>query len=178
MKFSYHQTCVVATRIGLLHVQLLLHFCKNTNLNRFHLFQVCLQFPDSLILDSVRVALYFEQCLDKKVYILGDTTCGSCCVDEIAANHINADGIIHFGHACLNPTSRLEVFHVLDKQSIDVDLLVQTVSEFFVDATRKILLFYDVAYAHAIGEFFSNFFELLPIFFIFIHNNKILIFFF
>ena len=25
----------------------------------------------------------------------------SCCVDEVAAEHIGADGIIHFGHACL-----------------------------------------------------------------------------
>lgn len=25
----------------------------------------------------------------------------SCCVDEVAADHVNADGIIHFGTACL-----------------------------------------------------------------------------
>ncbi|XP_043274623.1 2-(3-amino-3-carboxypropyl)histidine synthase subunit 2 [Venturia canescens] len=112
--------------------------------------RVCLQFPDSLLSISAQVSLYLEQNLGKKVFILGDTTCGSCCVDEIAANHINADGIVHFGHACLNPTSRLEVFHVLEKSDIDTDLLVQTISEFFVDTTRKYILFYDVAYAHAI----------------------------
>ena len=25
----------------------------------------------------------------------------SCCVDEVAADHVNADAIIHFGTACL-----------------------------------------------------------------------------
>ncbi|GAB1863781.1 2-(3-amino-3-carboxypropyl)histidine synthase subunit 2 [Camponotus japonicus] len=53
--------------------------------------QVCLQFPDSLLPDSVEVALHLEKSIGQKVYILGDTTCGSCCVDEIAAQHINAD---------------------------------------------------------------------------------------
>lgn len=114
--------------------------------------QVCLQFPDSLLADSARVALYLQHSLERKVYILGDTTCGSCCVDEIAANHIKADGIIHFGHACLSPTARLAVFHVLERREIDVDGLCRTVSRFFDDTARKILLFYDVAYAHAIGQ--------------------------
>jgi len=40
---------------------------------------------------------------DRHVFILGDTSYGSCCVDEVAASHIEADGIIHFGRACLSP---------------------------------------------------------------------------
>ncbi|EZA51997.1 Diphthamide biosynthesis protein [Ooceraea biroi] len=113
--------------------------------------QVCLQFPDNLLADSVEVALRLEKDVGQKVYILGDTTCGSCCVDEIAAQHINADGIIHFGHACLNPTTRLPVFHVLPKKSLDTTKLSNEFKQIFPDCARKILIFYDVAHAHQIG---------------------------
>jgi len=40
---------------------------------------------------------------DIKFYILADTSYGSCCVDEIAAEHADADCIIHYGRACLSP---------------------------------------------------------------------------
>jgi diphthamide biosynthesis protein 2 len=36
-----------------------------------------------------------------KLYILGDTSYGSCCVDEVAAQHVDAQFIIHYGNACL-----------------------------------------------------------------------------
>ncbi|XP_076285886.1 diphthamide biosynthesis 2 isoform X1 [Lasioglossum baleicum] len=115
------------------------------NLNK-----VCLQFPDSFLPDSVKIALNLENCINKKVYILGDTTCGSCCVDEITAQHINADGIIHFGHACLNPTARLPVFHVLPKKEIDATNIINKFKSNFEDKSKKILFFYDVSYAHKI----------------------------
>lgn len=41
-----------------------------------------------------------------KFYILADTSYGSCCVDEIAAEHAEADCIIHYGRACLSSTLR------------------------------------------------------------------------
>lgn len=111
---------------------------------------MCLQFPDNLLPDSVQVAGLLEKHLKRKVYILGDTTCGSCCVDEIAAQHIDADGIIHFGHACLNPTTRIPVFHVLPKKEIDVECLIRKFKSTFQDSSERILFFYDVSYAHKI----------------------------
>lgn len=26
----------------------------------------------------------------------------SCCVDEVAAQHVDADAIVHYGHACMS----------------------------------------------------------------------------
>ncbi|XP_050573837.1 2-(3-amino-3-carboxypropyl)histidine synthase subunit 2 isoform X1 [Bombus affinis] len=121
-------------------------------INERNLNKVCLQFPDNLLPDSVEIALRLENCINKKVYILGDTSYGNCCVDEIAAQHINADSIIHFGHACLNPTTRLPVFHVLPKQDIDTSELISKFKLNFVDQTEKILFFYDIAYAHKIEK--------------------------
>lgn len=89
--------------------------------------------------------------MQNKVYILGDTVYGSCCVDEIAAEHINADGIIHFGHACLSPTSRLPVFHVLPRSKIDIEDVCNKFQQKFTDQLQRILLFYDVKYAFIIG---------------------------
>jgi hypothetical protein len=36
------------------------------------------------------------------LYILADTSYGSCCVDEVAAQHANCDLIVHFGFSCLS----------------------------------------------------------------------------
>ncbi|XP_008560628.1 2-(3-amino-3-carboxypropyl)histidine synthase subunit 2 [Microplitis demolitor] len=116
---------------------------------------VCLQFPDTLLKDSAIIALELEKLLGHKVYILGDTTCGSCCVDEVAADHIKADGIIHFGHACLNPTIKLPIFHVLPRCNIDIDIFIQSFCDYF-DCDRNILFFYDVSYAHAIESIWKK----------------------
>ncbi|GKG44464.1 2-(3-amino-3-carboxypropyl)histidine synthase subunit 2, partial [Tanacetum coccineum] len=40
---------------------------------------------------------------DIGLYVMADTTYGSCCVDEVGASHINAECVIHYGHTCLSP---------------------------------------------------------------------------
>lgn len=40
---------------------------------------------------------------DIGLYVMADTTYGSCCVDEVGASHINADCVIHYGHTCFSP---------------------------------------------------------------------------
>lgn len=47
-----------------------------------------------------------------RLTILADTSYGSCCVDEIAAEHANAEVVIHYGRACLSPTARLPVIYI------------------------------------------------------------------
>ncbi|CAG9770189.1 unnamed protein product [Ceutorhynchus assimilis] len=67
--------------------------------------KVCLQFPDHLLPDSSEIALRLQNILGETVYILGDTAYESCCIDYVAAAHINADAIIHFGPTCFSKTS-------------------------------------------------------------------------
>lgn len=38
-----------------------------------------------------------------RLFVMADTTYGSCCVDEVGAAHANADCVIHYGHTCLSP---------------------------------------------------------------------------
>ena len=69
------------------------------------------QFPDELLKDSTEVVRALRKelqssCEDVKdigLYVMADTTYGSCCVDEVGASHINADCVIHYGHTCLSP---------------------------------------------------------------------------
>ncbi|RNF13037.1 putative diphthamide synthesis protein [Trypanosoma conorhini] len=54
---------------------------------------------------------------DKKVrlFVVADNTFGSCCPDEITAQHYGSDCIIHFGDACMSRSTRIPVFYVQDE---------------------------------------------------------------
>lgn len=46
--------------------------------------QICLQFPDSLLEFSAHIAKQLKRAVgEAEVFILGDTSYGSCCVDEV-----------------------------------------------------------------------------------------------
>jgi len=65
---------------------------------------IALQFPDDLLHDAAKMSRRLQNGVDgAKTYILADTSYGSCCVDEIAAEHIHADVVVHYGRACLSP---------------------------------------------------------------------------
>lgn len=82
-----------------------------------------------------------------RLYILADTSYGACCVDEIAAEHINADVVVHYGRACLSPTARIPVIHIFTIQQLhDQTSLVQDFERFYIDHQAKIILMADVTY--------------------------------
>src|SRR5437763_518652 len=55
-----------------------------------------------------------------KLTILADTSYGACCVDEIAAEHVDADAVVHYGRACLSPTARLPALYVFTQRQLDL----------------------------------------------------------
>jgi len=118
--------------------------------------KVCLQFPDNLLQFSVKIALWLEKYINKKVFVLGDTSYGSCCVDELAAQHVEGDAIIHFGHGCLSPTSRLPVLYILPRAELDVNLFISAFAQHARGQEGPILLLYDVAFSYAIDEVSEN----------------------
>ncbi|CAG5124338.1 unnamed protein product [Candidula unifasciata] len=119
--------------------------------------RVALQFPDELLVDAAYVAARIQEKVeDALVFILGDTSYGSCCVDEISAQHYKADCIIHFGRSCLSPTGRLPVLYIFGKSNIIVDDCVHQLAEVCSDTYMKAVLVYDTVYSHAIDEIFSK----------------------
>ncbi|CEH18268.1 Diphthamide biosynthesis protein [Ceraceosorus bombacis] len=133
---------------------------------------VVLQFPDEALQDSVPIfwalqrrisALASKKQLDwqGRLYVAADTSYGNCCVDEVTAQHVDADLVVHYGHACLSPTRRLPVIYVFPKLPIEVQLaasaLVAEVQPLVGTSDQSrckqaVLLLYDVSYAHAAAE--------------------------
>ncbi|KAK3847394.1 MAG: diphthamide biosynthesis protein 2 [Linnemannia gamsii] len=117
--------------------------------------RIALQFPDDLLPDSGLVAQLIRDQTGSAVFILADTSYGSCCVDEVAAQHISADAIIHYGRSCQSPTSRLPVIYVFGKQPVDVQDCA-TVFDGFFAKDKKVILMYDVIYAHCIESLLAT----------------------
>ncbi|KAM9337278.1 2-(3-amino-3-carboxypropyl)histidine synthase subunit 2 [Symphorus nematophorus] len=114
--------------------------------------KVALQFPDELLVDSVAVAVEIERNCNAKPFILGDTSYGSCCVDEVAAEHVGADCIVHYGSACLSPSKRLPLMYVFERRPVDLEKCTSAFRELYPDTQSHIILLYDVNYVHAISD--------------------------
>lgn len=71
-----------------------------------------MQFPDPLLREAPEVLWTLQARLRKLrgaegggekeeplIFVTGDTSYGSCCVDEVSAQHLKADAIVHYGEA-------------------------------------------------------------------------------
>ena len=110
------------------------------------------------------------------VFILGDTTYGSCCPDEVSANHLNAHIIVHYGYACLAPTESIPVVYSFGASDTQLtgcsDLVLRQIDKMMMQEEEsietsidkqlsladdagsrkkiKLLLLYEVKYHHCI----------------------------
>lgn len=89
---------------------------------------------------------------EERLYILADTSYGSCCVDEVAAEHADADVVVHYGRSCLSPTARLPVIYVFTKPSLDIVYVVSAFRHTYSNTEDKIILMADIPYASYIAE--------------------------
>lgn len=141
-------------------------YIHSHNFNR-----VALQFPDELLKDSVRVVRALRDKLqalrkfdddggeslvegrkDVGLYVMADTTYGSCCVDEVGAAHINADCVVHYGHTCLSPTSTLPAFFVFGKAPINVVDCAQKICTFASSCSKPVMVLLGLEYTHAMHD--------------------------
>ncbi|KAM6124596.1 2-(3-amino-3-carboxypropyl)histidine synthase subunit 2 [Pterocles gutturalis] len=114
--------------------------------------KVALQFPDELLADAAAVAARMEAATGAEMYVLGDTTYGSCCVDEVAAQHAGAEAVLHYGPACLSPCGKLPVLHIFGQQSLDIERCAEAFRELYPDRQSWVVVLSDVVYAHAMSE--------------------------
>lgn len=114
--------------------------------------RVGLQFPDYLLHAAPLVAELIKEGVGQEVFILGDTSFGECCVDEVAAQHLNADAVIHFGHTCLTPAQKLPVLYIYTQRDLDVPQFIQSIRGKFEDCADLVIL-YDVEYTHSLKNF-------------------------
>ena len=111
---------------------------------------------EPLEIDVSKMALSAEEMSQEtKLYILADTSYGSCCVDEIAAEHVDADVVVHYGRACLSPTARLPVIHVFTRQELSFEHLLQAFRQTHPERDKKIILTADVTYHHYVPRVYE-----------------------
>jgi diphthamide biosynthesis protein 2 len=141
--------------------------------------RVALQFSDEGLGDSIPIYWELKNGLEAAtsqgqtpadLFLLADTSYGNCCVDEVAAAHVEADVVVHYGHACLSPTARLPVIYVFPKKvmkpvegsrrgGIGAELArgAREALDGWEGQERKaILLTYDVGYAYAAEQVYQE----------------------
>lgn len=131
--------------------------------------RVALQFPDYLLPDSTIIAEALSAAISKrlitvghsdedyKVFILADSSYSPCCVDEVAAQHIHADVVVHFGNTCLNPVRSIPTIYVLDElKSVDVDQITEKFVAQYPDKTISIILMSDTQYCGIVNSLYKR----------------------
>ncbi|KAK7914074.1 diphthamide biosynthesis protein 2 [Apiospora marii] len=81
---------------------------------------------------------------ERRLYILADTSYSACCVDEIAAEHADAEGC---------PTSRLPVIYVFTQQKLDYDATVESFEKEFPEKDSKVVIMADVMFQQHVASF-------------------------
>ena len=144
--------------------------------------RIALQFPDEMLGDAPRVYQALARGLEparrkslassndavvdgvknlsleeeaeprRELSILGDTPYGACCVDEVAAEHVAADVVVHYGRSCLSPTSKLPVMYVFTVRPLDIAAATEAFKSAFPDRNDKIVLMGDIPFAMHIRE--------------------------
>ncbi|KAJ9150218.1 2-(3-amino-3-carboxypropyl)histidine synthase subunit 2 [Pleurostoma richardsiae] len=141
--------------------------------------RIALQFPDAMLCDAPRLVGLLSDELARlraaaaaeeqreneagqdaaagvegaeKIYILADTSYSACCVDEIAAEHADADVVVHYGRSCLSPTSRLPVIYVFTKHKLDLDEVAAAFEKEIPDKGAQVVLMADVTYQDHVPE--------------------------
>ncbi|KAH7681260.1 Diphthamide synthesis DHP2 protein [Dioscorea alata] len=125
--------------------------------------RVALQFPDELLKDSTRVARALRHELGKgvRLYVMADTAYGSCCVDEVGASHVDAECVVHYGHACMSPTSTLPALFIFGKAFINVNACAESLLQCLSVSNKPVLVLYGLEYAHALQDLKSVMSKLL-----------------
>lgn len=94
-----------------------------------------------------------------KLYILADTSYGTCCVDEVAAEHVDADVVVHYGRSCLSPTARLPVIYVFTHKALPIDSVVDAFKMTYPDPTTKVVLAADVTFSDHVPTVYNRLVE-------------------
>jgi len=123
--------------------------------------RVALQLPDELLSQSWRIVSRLKQAIqttdievEPQIFVLGDTSYGSCCIDEVAAFHNGADFLVHYGHTCLSENKSIPVQYVFGKYPMEIEACAASIlQELNLEQKNgKVTLFCDPRYHHAMEK--------------------------
>ena len=113
--------------------------------------RVALQFPDALLAHSQHAVQGLRDALQDEaidVFVLGDTAFDGYQVDFVAAQHLHADFIVHYGPVDLEAEGPLPVFFVLGRRALPVGPLAAACATAF-PVPGRVLVVSALPYVHA-----------------------------
>jgi 2-(3-amino-3-carboxypropyl)histidine synthase len=127
---------------------------------------VALQMPEGLLMYATVIAdllLRLAATWCTQVSILGDVTYGACCIDDLGAQALGAELLVHYGHSCLVPLQHtaLPCLYVFVEIQMDIPHLVDCVvatlldgatSPTTKDGTPVVYLLGTVQFRHALAQ--------------------------
>ena len=85
---------------------------------------VALQMPEGLLLYACILGDILQSMAKSvtQISVLGDVTYGACCIDDLGAQALGADLLVHYGHSCLVPLQHTVVpcLYIFVEIQIDV----------------------------------------------------------
>lgn len=91
------------------------------------------------------------------LWILADTSYSSCCIDEVAAEHVQSDLVIHFGDACLNVVKSLPAAYVFGKPKLNLDNLIANFKDrYSEDKEQNIMLMANAPHTQYLRQLYNS----------------------
>ncbi|GFE53213.1 diphthamide synthesis protein [Babesia ovis] len=116
---------------------------------------VALQMPEGLLAWGCEIADILKFFCDtlNEVVIMADVTYGACCIDDLTAQALGCDLIIHYGHSCLVPVTDVLIpcLYVFVEISFSSDHLAKVVTQLF-DPDDDIFLMGTIQYSNVLRE--------------------------
>jgi 2-(3-amino-3-carboxypropyl)histidine synthase len=119
---------------------------------------IALQMPEGLLLYATVLSDVLQRLAPslEQVSILGDVTYGACCVDDLGAQALGAELLVHYGHSCLVPIQHTVIpcLYVFVEITIDVPHLVECL-DLTLSSTKwkpHIFLLGTIQFRHAFTE--------------------------
>jgi len=92
----------------------------------------------------------------QQVWILADTAYSPCCIDEVAAEHVLSDVVVHFGDACMNAIQKLPAVYVFGKPYLDIEAVISKFKETYPDTESKVVLMADTSYSRHLSALYGS----------------------
>ncbi len=120
---------------------------------------VLLQLPEGLKKEAVRLVTYFQKHTSSQVIVSGETCWGGCDLAIEEAKSINADLLIHYGHAPFIKNVEFPVLYIELEDTTPIEKLLKK-AVLPLDKFKRLGLVCSVQHMHQLQEA-KNFFEKL-----------------
>lgn len=114
--------------------------------------RIALQLPDKLLNHAPFLSSELNKRLPGRLFfVLADSSFGSCCVDEVAAQRLNADCLVHFGFTCYTCVTKIPVFYVHGAMQVAKEFLYQELDKITAEFP-SLCLFADSDWIHCLSD--------------------------